>query len=425
MSLAHVFSIIDNISLMPGRLDKEAYIDLHKDDELFRKVVNYALNPFMMYNMTQVGYNPTPDRFQEYQNLDSIFKMLDHLSSKNGATNQEKEFLECISSFDSETADIVNRIVSKDLKCGASIKTFKKYFPEIPLHEVMLCKDDPEAFMKHINYNLQTCCYSIKKDGVRTWGIYNRLKDSVKYLSRNGKTFPNFSIFDDDIRQLVKFIDGIYPAYSKQQYITFDGEVDAGGRDRFQKVMTQVRRLTKQDPKIFRFHIFDIVLDNVTFDYRYTLLFDILNKLNSERTFLLEHFSMPSWVKTTKDLIKLANTHIKKGEEGIVVKIIKSLYEFKRSKLWLKLKEFKSMDVPVDGWEYGTGKNSNVVGKLLCHYFTKEGERVDFKVGSGFTDDERIDYMTNTPTLIEVEFQQFTKDKKPRFPTFVRPRDDK
>jgi DNA ligase-1 len=374
--------------------------------------------------MSGIRYNPDPITYQEHQNIDSIFKMLDYLSGKNGASNDEKLFLEIISSLDPETADVVNRIVSKDLKCGASVKTFKKFFPEIPLHEVMLCEDDPEAFIKKVNYNLQTCCYSIKKDGVRTWSIYNRKNKKIDYISRNGITFPNFSTFDPLIIQLVELFDTFYPQYKDQQYITFDGEVDAGGRDRFQKVMTQVRRLKNQDPSIFRFHIFDIVLENITFDYRYAYLHHILNILKSDRVMLLEHFAMPTWVKTAKDLSKLTNTLIKQGEEGIVVKVIKSIYEFKRSRLWLKLKEFKSMDVPVDGWEYGTGKNSNVIGKFLCHYFNEKGERIDFKVGSGLSDDERIDYMTNTPTLIEIEFQQFTKAGKPRFPTFTRVRDD-
>lgn len=422
MSLAHVFNIIDHIAQIPGRLDKEAYIELHKDDELFRKVVTYALDPYMMYNMTQIGYNPTPDRFQEYQNVESIFKMLDHLAKKNGATNDEKLFLEAISSFDSETADIVDRIVSKDLKCGASVKTFKKFFSEIPIHEVMLCKDDPEGFLKRINNNIQACCYSIKKDGVRTWAVYDRKDDSVDYLSRNGKSFPNFSIFDDDIKYLARLFIKLWEP--EDRYITFDGEVDAGGQDRFQKVMTQVRRLKQQDPKIFRFHIFDIVM-NATFDLRYAYLHHIMGTLKSERTFLLEHFTMPSWVTDLKTLIKLGNTHIEKGEEGIVVKVIKSIYEFKRSWLWLKLTAYKAMDVRVIGWEYGTGKNKHVVGKLICYYYTQENEKIEFKVGSGFSDDERAAFMRDTPRMIEIEFRQFTKDKKPRFPVFIRPRDDK
>jgi DNA ligase-1 len=423
MSLAPIFEILDTLSSMPGRLDKEATIDLHKDNELFRKVVNYTLNPFMMYNMTQCGYNPTPDRFQEYQNIDSIFKMLDHLAKKNGASNDEKEFLEAISSLDSETADVVNRIVSKDLKCGASVKTFRKFFPEIPIHEVMLCKDDPEEFLKRIGYNPQVCCYSVKKDGVRTWAVYDRQNDSVDYLSRNGKSFPNFSIFDDDVKELAGLFIKFWPEY-EERYITFDGEVDAGGQDRFQKVMTQVRRLKQQDPKIFRFHIFDIVM-NATFDLRYAYLHHIMSILKSERTFLLEHYSMPSWVTDVKTLIKLGNTHIEKGEEGIVVKIIKSVYEYKRSWFWLKLTAFKSMDVRVIGWEYGTGRNKNVVGRLICYYYTEEGEKIEFKVGSGFSDDERHAFMGDTPRIIEIEFRQFTKDKKPRFPVFIRPRDDK
>jgi ATP-dependent DNA ligase len=48
---------------------------------------------------------------------------------------------------------------------------------------------------------------------------------------------------------------------------------------------------------------------------------------------------------------------------------------------------------------------------------------VTFNVGSGFSDDQRIEFMTETPSIVEVAYQELTKDGKPRFGTFVRSRD--
>ena len=205
------------------------------------------------------------------------------------------------------------------------------------------------------------------------------------------------------------------------RYIIYDGEVDAGQTKSFQKLMTQVRKLEGVDPQIFKFHIFDLALDGLDFIKRYQMMHDVLTTSTFSKIFLLEHFQVPSWVTSEYDLARLAQTHIAQGEEGIVVKLYTAPYEYKRSKYWLKMKKFHTIDVQVIGWEYGTGKNSDVIGKLNCVL----NNGTTFNVGSGLSDQERIEFMDNTPTLIEVAYQEITNDGKPRFGTFVRVRDDK
>jgi ATP-dependent DNA ligase len=288
----------------------------------------------------------------------------------------------------------------------------------------MLCIKEPEKFIKHVNGNISgTSCYSIKKDGVRCWVVHDLTSNKVSYLSRSGKEFPNFSMaFDDDIIKLSGIIKQQNPDLQNTKLI-YDGEVDSGGKGTksFQKLMTQVRKLEGVDPQVFKFHIFDIVLDNMPFINRYQILYNAMIPSSFVKTYLLEHWQVPAWVKTTTDLATLANQYIDQGEEGLIVKVNTSLYQYKRSNDWLKLKKFHTIDVQVTGWNHGSGKNSQVVGHLNC----RMNNDVRFNVGSGMSDDQRVEFMTNTPSIVEVAYQELTKDGKPRFVTFVRVRDDK
>lgn len=423
MSLKSVYEKLDQIANFNARTDKEATINRYRKDDLFRKSIYYALNPFLRFNIADLNFNPNPDKYPEYKNIQSIFNMLDYLATKRGATDAEKEFLEIISSIDKFTLEVVRRIVCKDLACGANVKTFRKFFPEIPIHEVMLCIKEPEEYIKHVNGNISgTSCYSAKKDGVRTWAIHNLKDNAIQYLSRSGKEFPNFDIpFNHDIAKLSKILLDKYPDNFKNGKVIYDGEVDAGQNKSFQKLMTQVRKIEGVDPRIFTFHIFDIVLDDLTFVQRYGMLYDTIRTAGFSKIKLLEHYQVPEWVKTAKDLLSLAQPLIDQGEEGIIIKLNSSPYEFKRSKHWLKIKKFHTIDVKVTGWEYGTGKNATVVGRLNCQL----SNGISFNVGSGFSDDQRVEFMDKTPSIVEVAYQELTKDGKPRFVTFVRVRDDK
>jgi len=73
------------------------------------------------------------------------------------------------------------------------------------------------------------------------------------------------------------------------------------------------------------------------------------------------------------------------------------------------------------GREEGAGRLAGRVGALAC--VTRGG--VHFKVGSGFTDEQRA--YANAPRagdVITFKYFELTTDKVPRFPTFLRVRPD-
>ena len=123
---------------------------------------------------------------------------------------------------------------------------------------------------------------------------------------------------------------------------------------------------------------------------------------------------------TLEEITELLDLAIEQGEEGLILKTWQHHYEYKRANTWCKVKKFHTEDLPVTGWEKGTGKYKNTLGYLICDY-----NGVKVKVGSGFTDAERDEFMNELPSMIEVQYQEVTKDGSLRFPTFQRVRDDK
>lgn len=407
MSFVTVLRILDEIAKTSSTNNKVAVIKKYSKDILFDRVCHYALNPFYTYNIREI--KPSPLVMRRPSTI-AIFGFLDTLRTKRGATDEDREHLARLSSIDSATVEVVNRILKKDLRCGASAKLFNKAGITIPQHEVCLCIDDYEKFKKRAK-TADNACWSLKLDGVRVWAVIQPNGD-IKYVSRNGKEYPNFSIFDKELHALRKRLIAQY-SWKDSEVVILDGEVISKEKD-FQKQMQNVRRLKGADSSKFEFHIFDHVLQHKDFAQRYEVLrtciydFEFLN--------LVEHTSMESF----DEVWFLLDAATSRGEEGLIVKTWSDGYEFKRTNAWCKLKKFYTEDLPVVGWEHGEGKYKDVLGVLIVN---RNG--VEVKVGSGFSDKERKLFMTETPTMIEVKYQEVTKDGSLRFPIFVCEREDK
>ena len=99
-----------------------------------------------------------------------------------------------------------------------------------------------------------------------------------------------------------------------------------------------------------------------------------------------------------------------------------SYYEKGRSNVLLKVKDFHDDEAIVDDIEFGEGRNKNVMGNLIVHWAPQAGKsyKGTFKVGSGFTDEQRTKWKTlfKKDTVITVKYFELQKSGKPRFPIF-------
>lgn len=116
--------------------------------------------------------------------------------------------------------------------------------------------------------------------------------------------------------------------------------------------------------------------------------------------------------------------HLHMGCDGTVLKRIDSLYEFKRTRTWLKVKPVEDFDAQVVGMESGKGKYSKTLGKLLCC----GPNGVEFGL-SGMTDAQRHAWWNDQHSIIgkvvEVQCRGFHKSGAPIEPRFHRLREDK
>ncbi|MDD3462276.1 MAG: DNA ligase [Sulfurospirillaceae bacterium] len=108
-----------------------------------------------------------------------------------------------------------------------------------------------------------------------------------------------------------------------------------------------------------------------------------------------------------------------KGGEGVVLRNPQTPYIAKRDDSALKVKTFYDAECEVIAHHKGQGKYKNLLGSLTC-----KGEKgMTFDVGSGFSDEER----KNPPkvgTQITYKYQEITKAGKPRFPVFLRVKEE-
>tara|TARA_Y100000592_G_C5468751_1_gene318200 strand:- start:1931 stop:2758 length:828 start_codon:yes stop_codon:yes gene_type:complete len=112
---------------------------------------------------------------------------------------------------------------------------------------------------------------------------------------------------------------------------------------------------------------------------------------------------------------------VKDGYEGIMLKNLDGdkYLQGKRSKDVLKVKPYHDSEFLVKGAVEGLGKYKGMLGALVC-----ESPYGDFKVGSGFTDQERtVPAERWLGSLITVKYMGTTKSGIPRQPIFVSVRD--
>lgn len=236
---------------------------------------------------------------------------------------------------------------------------------------------------------------SEKLDGIRA--LYDPNRDI--FISRNNKIInhpPTFTkSFPKDL-----FLDG--ELYTKRG--------DFAGTGIFRKKIP-----IESEWKNAIYMVFDLPLINEPFENRYEIMKNRLK--NIPYIHVVEHIKL----RDAEHLRTIHNDLVSQGAEGTMLRRIGSYYENRRSNMLLKLKDFQDDEVMVLGYETGSGKYKKHLGALHVKWLDESKGNSEFNVGSGFTDNERINYkkIFKPGTIITIQF--FETDKftgKPRFPTY-------
>jgi DNA ligase-1 len=248
----------------------------------------------------------------------------------------------------------------------------------------------------------------------------------VDQFSRNGKELVNFP----HVKEQVAAVMAKSPAC--EPYV-FDGEIMSSS---FQDLMTQIHRKSSAQANDAVLNLFDVIplsaFEEGKWATSQTERSEIVQKWVEDNKELL-----PNVTALSNELVDLDTPEGQKrfkeinakavagGYEGIMIKDPNAGYECKRSVSWLKLKPFIEVSLEVTDVEEGTGKNVGRLGAFVCGG-QDDGKDIVVNCGSGFSDDNRIEYWNYRTEIIgqivEVRADAITQNQDGtyslRFPRF-------
>jgi len=360
----------------------------------------------------------------DVKTIDDVFRYLDcHHTGNSKDILEIKDLMEQICKDDFEK-DIFKKIVCKNLPIGIDAKTINKCFPSlIPTFDVCLCDkyyDRPELVDGKREFAIST-----KIDGCRCIAI--KENGNVRLISRQGKPWLGCKEIEEAIKNLP------FDNFVLDGEITVKDFMKYPSKDVY-KMTTKIISTKDEEKKGVCLNVFDFMKlkewNEKTCDFnlrdRCYLLDKLFEENKSDALYLVPNIYVGNDPAKIEELMKgVVRTD---DWEGLVIKFTDSKYEWKRSKNWLKVKAFEEMDLIVKDVEEGTNSNQNRLGALICEIEHPKLGHIEAKVGSGYSEDERIRFWEMKNELIgrtiSVQYFEQTENtsthiKSLRFPVFL------
>ena len=421
------YRVISDLENHPSRLNKEAILLAQAEagnNELFEGL-NLAFNAMVTFGLKQI-----PEKTDEDGpglSWDVFALVLTGFTTRNVTGNTARDTITKMmkSATKAEWNGWYRRILIKDMRAGFSENTVNKVVEKnyaqysIPVFSCQLAHDSANHETKVVGKKL----IEVKLDGVRVLTIVYP-DGRVDQFSRNGKELVNFPHVKEQLAKI---------ASQFTEPMVLDGEIMSGT---FQDLMKQIHRKSSATANDAVLNLFD-ALPLTEFE-----LGESASTQESRSEWLKTWFdtneaALPNATVVAQELVDLDTPVGQKrymeinamaiagGYEGIMLKDPTAGYKCKRSVAWLKLKPFIEVSLTVTAVEEGTGKNVGRLGALVCEG-NDDGKDIVVNCGSGFSDDNRIEYWACRDELIgqivEVRADAITQNQDGtyslRFPRF-------
>ncbi|WP_114326754.1 DNA ligase [Candidatus Colwellia aromaticivorans] len=187
-------------------------------------------------------------------------------------------------------------------------------------------------------------------------------------------------------------------------------------RDYFQQTLSCIRKKIIDETcwKFVRFMIFDLPENKETFTKRIIAMQQLTKKANSLYLSIIEQFKLT----TVEQLHERLNKIVKNNGEGLMLHLGIAYYHVGRTASIMKLKKHHDAEAVVMAHIEGKGKYQGLLGAIQV----KTSEGVIFKIGSGFTDQDRHK-PPEIGSLITFKYNGKTQAGIPRFARYYRIRE--
>jgi DNA ligase-1 len=406
--------------------------DLIRDN--YSKELEYllkvSLDPFLTTKLHKLPVISESPYNVESDNLFERFKELTEKLFYAPAANDKlrEEAFELVNCYplSLEEKKMLAKVLTKRLNIGIGAKLINKAFNKevIPDPSLMLAQDDEDEIKK---WDSIVC--EEKYDGVRVIAFVSG--EEVKFYTRAFNEIPNQYLkkISDECIILIK-------NSGLQGEWFFDGELTDSNRKSVSGKVTQMLKGKPLDSigDDLLYNVFDLedadTLKNgkgiIPFDVRRSTLEGVFNTYNTTSLTLADSF-----LTTEKeDIYAYYNKIVSRGGEGVILKNPEHVYECKRSKNWIKLKEVNDCDLIITGWYPGEGKREGFIGGFYCE---DSSGTIKVKVGAGFTDQDLKDLSENPDSQIgkvcAIQYNVIINDKNDNWslflPRFIEIRNDK
>ena len=429
--MVEVFDILTQLELRNSRLFKESVLEKNKDNELLKRVLKAALDPYTQYYQRKIPKYEATLRTHSTRSLNWALNQLQLLTNREHTGNAAIEHLRMIlSGVTEDNSEVIKRVVTKDLKCGVSIATVNKIFGKkfIETYPCMLASAFNQKAFEAIKY---PALVQTKMDGMRA----NIIIDSegiVDVRSRNGKQISLDRHFDEFVMKVfyksptLANLDVFHGAVLDGELLVLDeNDLFVLDRKTGNGILNKAVKgtISPEETARVRFECWDMIpledFKNGICEIPYFDRVDILRERmegvisggysHKAKEDHLISILQTETVGSYADCEEIFNEALEAGEEGIIVKNGDSPWEDKRSKYQVKMKAELEADLLVEGFLEGTGKYEGLVGSLSCT--TKDGS-LKVNVGSGLSDEQRkMDPNEFIGKIISVKYNEKIKDK--------------
>lgn len=434
--MSDILGILNALAADNSRLAKEAILKDNLDNQLLKDVIKLALDPFTQFYIRKIPEYAAVDVKKQDPLYKAILR-LTLLSKRTLTGNAGIDHLRIVlGGVSADDAQVIERIIAKDLKCGVSDATVNKIWPGlIAEYPCMLASAYDQKLVDKVKF---PAIAQLKMDGMRFNAV---VKNGVcEFRSRNGK---EVNIPDPSIGLPFIHMSDFYGID-----MVFDGElvvVDAAGKICDRKTGNGILNkavkgtMSVQEAVMVRATLWDAISlegfqagkEAEPYHVRLGKLCNAVSDMKGAKAHLGHYVDMV-YSKQVDNLLTaqtLFNKFLAEGQEGIILKTREGIWENKRSKGLIKFKGELECDLLVVGWEEGTGKNVDRLGALVLESACG-GIRVN--VGTGFSDADRrsITAANSIGRIVAIKYNARIKDKNSDveslfLPVFMEFRDDK
>ena len=416
-------NFIDEMRGTSSATDKIAIIS--RSSAFIHDVLEYTYNPYKQYNVTSKTCKKNNDLLDKtvFDFMDGdIFKLLNSLTRREFTGHKA---IGVINGFVDFYGQIIYKIIDKDLDIRVGASIINKAVPDlIPTFNVALAQE----YKGKCDWNDEWFA-SRKLDGVRCLAVTD-FEGKCTLYSRMGKELTTLN----KVKEAIEATNVINTV--------FDGEiclVDENGDEDFQGVMKQLRRKDHQikNPVFMIFDMiykkdFDKQKGDLVLSKRLRTLSSWCPEMNYDRddNGELIHLNI---LRNTEQIIINGDDHLETWNtiaeannwEGVMLR--KNVgYEGKRTKNLLKVKKFHDAEYEVLGWDvdqHEVVRDGKSVSMTMLSQVWIEHKGYIVKVGSGFTQKQRLEYMDGSIVGKQITVQYFEETHNDkggislRFPT--------